>query len=183
MKVLALSGSLRRDSYNRGLLRAAQGLAPAGVELETYDGWAEVPAFNEDLESRPPGSVHALRERIAAADALLVATPEYNGSVPGALKNAVDWASRPRGASALAGKPVAVIGSSPSPFGATWAQEHLRRALMLSGAVLVDDELAIGRVNERFSEGELTDGEARAQIAALVEELVRMAATEAALAA
>jgi chromate reductase, NAD(P)H dehydrogenase (quinone) len=183
MKVLALSGSLRRDSYSRGLLRAARALAPAGVEIEPYDGWAEVPAFNQDLEGDPPASVDALRDRIAAADALLFATPEYNGSVPGALKNAVDWASRPRGRAALAGMPAAVIGSSPSPFGATWAQEHLRRALMLSGAVLVDGEVAIGKVNERFTDGELADGEARAQIGEVLSELVELAATETALAA
>src|SRR5213078_3898572 len=112
--------------------------------------------YDEDLDVDPaPEAVRALREAIAGADALLIATPEYNGSVPGALKNALDWASRPHGESALVAKPVAVISSSPSPFGATWAGEHLRRALMLSGAAVVEGELAIGKVDEKLADGTL----------------------------
>jgi chromate reductase len=183
MRVLALSGSLRRDSHNRALLRAAIELAPADVEVEVYDGWAEVPAFNEDLEDDPPASVERMRERIAAADALLIATPEYNGSIPGALKNALDWASRPHGLSALAGTPVAVVSSSPSPFGATWAGEHLRRALALSGALVVERELAIGKVDERFADGRLTDGETVTALRELLDELAQTASSELALAA
>src|SRR5919197_4188351 len=143
MRILAISGSLRRDSYNTALLRAARELAPAGVTVESYDGLAAIPAFNEDLEADPPAEVLDIRERIAEADALLVATPEYNGSAPGALKNALDWASRPRGSAVLVAKPAAVIGASPGSFGAKWAQEQIRRALMLSGAMVVDAELAV----------------------------------------
>jgi chromate reductase, NAD(P)H dehydrogenase (quinone) len=183
MRVLALSGSLRRDSHNRALLRAAQELAPVGVEVEVYDGWADVPAFNEDLEHDPPASVEDFREQIAEADAVLIATPEYNGSIPGALKNALDWASRPHGLSALAGKPVAVVSSSPSPFGATWAGEHLRRALALSGAVVVEQELAIGKVDQKLSGGGLTDSETRAELRDLLAELAQTASAELALAA
>src|SRR5919109_659858 len=115
MRVLAISGSLRRGSYSSGLLRAARELAPAGAEIELYDGLADLPIFNEDLEESPSQPVRDLRERIAAADALLIATPEYNGSVPGGLKNALDWASRPHGTAVLVSKPAAVIGSSPTP--------------------------------------------------------------------
>src|SRR5918996_4167746 len=118
MRVLAISGSLRRGSYNTALLRAARDLAPPGVAVELYKGLDAIPAFNEDLEGSPPAAVEDLRGWIAQADALLVATPEYNGSAPGALKNALDWASRPRGTAALVGKPVAVIGASPTAYGA-----------------------------------------------------------------
>src|SRR3954451_1086361 len=171
IELLAISGSLRRDSFNRGLLRAAQELAPAGMRIEPYDEWAAAEAFDQDAEvAPPPGAARAL-ERIRAADGLLIATPEYNGGVPGALKNALDWASRPHGLGPIAGKPVAVVSSSPSPFGATWAGEQLRRALTLSGALVVGEELAIGRVEERFSGGELADSETRAQIAELIEAL------------
>ena len=183
MTVLALSGSLRRASYSRGLLRAAQEVAPAGASVELYDGWAEVPAYNEDLESTPPRAVEELRERIASADALLIATPEYNGSVPGALKNALDWASRPHGESALVAKPVAVVSSSPSPFGGTWAGEHLRRALALSGAVVVERELAIGKVDQLFEDGELADPETRNRLSELLHELLETAGAELALSA
>ena len=183
MNVLALSGSLRRASHSRGLLRAAQEAAPAGASVELYDGWAEVPAFNQDLENAPPPLVRELRDRIAAADALMIATPEYNGSIPGALKNALDWASRPHGESVLMSKPVAVVSSSPSPFGGTWAGEHLRRALALSGAVVVERELAIGKVDQLFADGELADPETRHNLSELRDELVETAGAELALAA
>jgi len=176
MRILAISGSLRRGSYSSGLLRAAQELAPGGAEVELYDGLAEVPAFNEDLEGEPPRAVQALRERIASADGLLIATPEYNGSVPGVLKNALDWASRPHGEAPLVGNPVAVIGSSPSPFGAAWAQEHLRRALALSGSLVLERELKVGRVDGRFKDGELTDVGTREELSALLAELLELAA-------
>jgi len=176
MRILAISGSLRRDSYSSGLLRAARELAAAAVEIEIYDDLAEIAAFNEDLEESVPAAVADLRERIGAADALLIATPEYNGSIPGALKNALDWASRPYGEAALVGKPVAVIGSSPSPFGAAWAQEHLRRALSLSGSVVLERELKVGRVDERFEDGELIDLGTREELRELVGELLELAA-------
>jgi chromate reductase len=166
IRVLAIPGSLRRASHNRALLRAAAQLAPAGVEIELYDGLAEVPHFNEDDEGpATPAAVLDLRARIGAADALLVATPEYNHSVPGALKDAIDWASRPYGVSALVGRPAAVMGASPSPFGATWAQAELRKVLAASGALVLDRELAIGRIGERFdADGALVDDDARERL-------------------
>ena len=138
-RILAISGSLRQASHNTQLLRLAQEHAPDGVEIVIWDGLAEMPAYNEDLEVDPGEAVDELRGAIAGADALLIATPEYNFGVPGALKNALDWASRPYGASPLTGLPTAVIGASPSSFMALQARGDLRRALALSGA-LVDDE-------------------------------------------
>jgi len=183
MTILAISGGLRRDSHNTALLRAARDLAPAGVVVELYDGLATIPAFSEDLEPDPPETVVDLRTRIAEADALLVATPEYNGSAPGALKNALDWASRPRGESVLVAKPAAAIGASPGSFGAKWAQEQIRRALMLSGAMMVDPELAVAKVDEKIVEGELVDGQLRAELGAVVDALVETTDAEQALAA
>jgi chromate reductase len=143
------------------LLRAAATAAPADVGFQLYDGLESLPHYNEDRDTdTPPAAVSELRELIAEADALLIATPEYNGSIPGALKNALDWASRPRGTAALLGKPVAVIGSSISDYGAIWAQDHLRRALGIAGARVLDVELPVGRVADRIDErGELVDGE------------------------
>jgi chromate reductase, NAD(P)H dehydrogenase (quinone) len=175
MKVLAISGSLRHGSYNRGLLRAARELAPEGVEVEIYEGLADLPLYNEDLESEVPAPVADLRERIAAADALLIATPEYNASIPGGLKNAVDWGSRPRETAPLAGKPVAVVSSSPSPFGATWAGEQLRRSLAIAGARVLERELVIGKVAELFDGLELADEETRRDLVELVEGLAELA--------
>ena len=131
MRILAISGSLRAASHNTALLRAAADLAPAGVEVELYDGLESLPPYNEDRDTElPPAEVAALRAAIAAADAVLLATPEFNGTMPGQIKHAVDWASRPYGdASALWGKPVAVIGASVTDYGAIWAQDHLRKAL------------------------------------------------------
>ncbi|MFN8160485.1 MAG: NADPH-dependent FMN reductase [Solirubrobacterales bacterium] len=169
MRILAISGSLRRGSYSSGLLRAARELAPAGVEIDTYGGLAGLPAYDEDLDAgAPPAPVAELRERIAGADALLIATPEYNGSVPGALKNALDWASRPHGLSALSAKPVGVIGSSPSPFGGAWAEESLRRVLTVAGALPLETEMTVGKVDTLFVDGELADPGTRSEIAALV---------------
>jgi chromate reductase len=138
-RILAISGSLRQASHNTQLLRLAQEHAPDGVEIVIWDGLADIPAYLEDLEGAPGEAVDELRAAIAGADALLIATPEYNFGVPGALKNALDWASRPYGASPLTGLPTAVIGASPSSFMALQARGDLRRALALSGA-LVDDE-------------------------------------------
>jgi chromate reductase len=176
IRVLAIPGSLRRASHNRALLRAAAELAPAGVEIDHYDGMAGVPPFNEDDEGpAPPAAVRDLRARIAAADAILIATPEYNHSVPGVLKNALDWASRPYGTSALVGRPAAVMGASPSPFGATWAQAELRKVLAASGAAVLDRELAIGRAGERFdAAGALVDADARERLREHLEALAAM---------
>jgi chromate reductase len=148
-RILAISGSLRRESHNSLLLRLAQEHAPAGVEIEIWDGLADVPAYNEDNEPDPGDDVIALRTAIVDADALLIATPEYNFGVPGALKNALDWASRPYGASALSGVPTSVIGASPSSFAASQSRGDLRRALALSGASV--DEETIGFRSERLT--------------------------------
>jgi chromate reductase, NAD(P)H dehydrogenase (quinone) len=152
MKVLGISGSLRRDSYNRKLLRAAEELLPPLVELEVWDGLKAVPPFDEDDELGPePEAVASLREAVAEADALLIATTEYNASIPGQLKNAIDWASRPSASAALRNKPSAVIGASTGMFGAVWAQAELRKALAAAGARVIDRELPIASAEEAFN--------------------------------
>jgi chromate reductase len=173
MKVLAISGSLRAASYNTELLRAAAELAPEGIELELYEGLELVPPYNEDHDGdEPPAPVARLRERIADADAVLFATPEYNGSVPGVLKNAVDWGSRPFGHAALWGKPVAAIGASTGEYGALWAQADLRKTLGIAGARVLDVELAVGKAAERFTaEGELADPETSERLVEVLDEL------------
>src|SRR5262245_22673877 len=152
MRILAISGSLREGSYNTLVARAAVEVAPEGVEVELYDRLGELPHFDADLEGGEPESVHDLRERIANADAVLFVTPEYNGSIPGALKNAVDWASRPRGDAALLNKTVAVAGASTGQYGALWAQQDLRRMLGVAGARVVCPELPISRAQEACDE-------------------------------
>jgi chromate reductase len=166
MRVLGISGSLREGSHNTALLRAAATAAPAGVALELYHGLESLPHYNEDRDTDlPPAQVVELRRLIANADALLISTPEYNGSIPGALKNALDWASRPRGDAALLGKPVAVIGASISDYGALWAQDHLRGALGIAGARVLEVDLPVGRVMERIdAHGELDDAETIASL-------------------
>lgn len=175
MRVLAISGSLRKASHNTALLRAAADLAPADVEVRILAGLESLPPYNEDRDTdQPPAEVAALRKQIAAADAVLFATPEYNGSLPGQLKHAVDWASRPygRGAS-LWGKPAAVIGASVTDYGAIWAQDHLRKALGIAGARVLELELPVGKAPERFDDdGILTDLELRDRLAEIIGELV-----------
>jgi chromate reductase, NAD(P)H dehydrogenase (quinone) len=155
VKVLAVSGSLRADSYNTRLLREAAAAAPGGVELELFDPSliAELPLYDQDLEGDDaPLSVQRLREAWAEADAILFATPEYNGSVPGGLKNAIDWASRPKLEAALTNQTVAVIGASTGQFGAIWAQNDLRRILGIAGARVVGEGLPVARAQEGFPE-------------------------------
>lgn len=178
MRVLALSGSLRRDSYNTALLRAAAGVAPQGVEIELYAGLASLPPYDADSDvGSGPEPVRDLRERIAAVDALLVATPEYNGSIPGLLKNAVDWASRPFPGSALHGKTVAVIGASTGAYGGVWAQTELRKSLGVAGARVLEDGVAVPNAQERFDAGgTLLDAALRDRLAALLAVLVVEAA-------
>jgi chromate reductase len=161
MRILAVSGSLREGSFNTSLLRAALEAAPEGVELELWEGIGELPFYDQDLEGEDlPGSVRRLREDWAAADAILFSTPEYNGSVPGGLKNAIDWASRPRQDAVLRNKTVAVVGASTGQFGALWAQQDLKRILGVAGARVVGTEIPVGRAEERFdAEGRLLDGE------------------------
>jgi chromate reductase, NAD(P)H dehydrogenase (quinone) len=160
MRILGVSGSLREGSHNTSLLRAAVEGAPEGVELELWEGLGELPLYDEDLEHDPPESVRRLREDWAAADAILFATPEYNGSVPGGLKNAIDWASRPRLEGVLQNKPAAVVGASTGQFGALWAQQDLKRILGVAGARVVGTEIPVGRAHERFdAQGRLLDSE------------------------
>jgi chromate reductase, NAD(P)H dehydrogenase (quinone) len=166
MRILAVSGSLREGSFNTSLLRAAAEAAPEAIELELWEGLGELPLYDEDLETGvAPEPVRRLREDWAAADAILFATPEYNGSVPGGLKNAVDWASRPPREGALRSKPVAVVGASTGQFGALWAQQDLKRILGIAGARVVGTEIPVARAHERFDErGRLLDGEVREQL-------------------
>ena len=158
MRVLGISGSLRRDSHNTRLLRAAGELIrEQGAEFDVFDGLKAVPPYDEDddVGSGPP-TVASLRRAIADADAVLFATPEYNSSIPGVLKNAVDWASRPLATNPLRNKPVAVIGASTGMFGAVWAE--LRKVLGAAGARVTDVELAVGHAHEHMGpNGELAD--------------------------
>jgi chromate reductase len=172
MRILAVSGSLREASYNTMLLRAAIDAAPEGVEVELFDpaAIAELPIYDQDLDqSAAPESVARLRAQWEDADAILFATPEYNGSVPGGLKNAVDWASRPARQAALTNKTVGVIGASTGQFGAMWAQADLRKILGLAGARVIGDELPVTRAQEKFDhEGRLLDGELHERLRVLL---------------
>jgi chromate reductase, NAD(P)H dehydrogenase (quinone) len=169
MRILGLSGSLREDSHNTRLLHAAADLAPAGTRLLTFAGLGAIPPFSEDVEHIAPPAVLALRDAVAAADGVLLATPEYNGSFPGQLKNALDWLSRPAGGHALRGVPVAVVGASAGVFGAVWAQADLRRVLGRMGAVVDERELAVGSAHEAFdARGALRDPRHAEQLAAMV---------------
>ena len=153
MRILAVSGSLRAESHNTQLVREAARLAPAGVEVELWEGIGDLPIYDQDLEdSDLPESVRRLRQDWSSADAILFATPEYNGSVPGGLKNAVDWASRPKDEPALRNKTVAVVGASMGQFGALWAQQDLRRILGIAGARVVGEPLPVSRAHEGFDE-------------------------------
>ncbi len=161
MRVLGISGSLRRGSYNHALLRLAAERLPAGAELVEFDLLREIPPYDADLEAEGapvPAAVTALREAMREADAVLIATPEYNHSIPGALKNALDWASRPAGESALAGTPAAVIGASTGMFGAVWAQAELRKVLGALGGRVVDAELPVPHAAQAYEDGELRLG-------------------------
>lgn len=158
MTILGISGSLRRDSHNRALLLAAGELLPEGAELELFEGLREVPPFDEDEEAGPaPRAVARLRAGIAAADAVLISTPEYNGSIPGQLKNALDWVSRPHATNPLRNKPVAVMGASTGAFGAVWAQAELRKVLGAIGARVVEGELALGHAHERLGDEDVLE--------------------------
>jgi chromate reductase len=174
MKILAISGSLRSASHNTALLRAAAELAPDGVEIELYENLEALPPYNEDRDTdTPPAEVVRLRDAIEDAGAVLFATPEYNTTMPGQLKQVVDWASRPHGPDAvLWGKPVAAIGASVNDYGAIWAQDHLRRALGVAGARVFGAELAVARAGELFDpDGRLTDAATRERLAELVDGL------------
>jgi chromate reductase len=160
MKILAISGSLRTDSYNTALARAAAEVVPPGVAVELYEGLAQIPLYDADWDGEDtPAAVRDLRDRIAAADALLVVTPEYNGSVSGVLKNAIDWASRPAGPdSVLWGKTAAVAGATTGQYGAIWAQQDLRRILGIAGARVIEGEVPVAHAQNVFDDfGRLRD--------------------------
>ena len=171
-RILGISGSLRRDSHNTSLLRAAAEAAGPDVELELYDGLKEIPPYDEDDDVHPrPPSVARLNEAITSADAVLFSTPEYNSSIPGQLKNAIDWVSRPVATNALRNKPVAVVGASTGGFGAVWAQAELRKVLSALGARVLDVELPVPHAHTRFEDGGLTDDEIRAALEDVLEAL------------
>jgi chromate reductase, NAD(P)H dehydrogenase (quinone) len=176
MRILGISGSLRKDSHNTALLRAAAELLPPGVEFELFDGLRDVPPYDadEDLPELHAPGVLALKDAIARADAVLISTPEYNHSIPGVLKNALDWASRPVADNVLRGKPAAVVGASTGLFGAVWAQAEVRKVLGAIGAEVVDRELPVMQAHAQFDEyGNLREEDLRGQLAEHVTALVR----------
>jgi chromate reductase len=165
-RILGISGSLCRDSHDTSLLRAAAEAAGPDVQFELYDSLKEVPLYDEDDDVHPrAASVGRLNAAIANADAVLFSTPEYNASIPGHLKNAIDWISRPLATNVLRNKPVVVVGASTGAFGAVWAQAELRKVLAVLGARVLDVELPVPHAHTRFEEGELTDEEIRAGLA------------------
>src|SRR5919199_5958111 len=172
VRILGIAGSLRRASYNRAALRAATQLVPAGVTLDTFelDG---IPGFNQDEEHHPPAKVVEFKRRIREADAILIVTPEYNYSVPGILKNAIDWASRPYGDSAWNGKPAAVMGASIGAIGTARAQYHLRQMMVfLNMFPLNQPEVMIGNASQRFdADGNLTDDDTKDYLRRLLQSL------------
>jgi chromate reductase len=173
LTILGIAGSLRKASCNRGALRAAQQLVPPDARIDIFE-LDRIPPFNQDNESPAPDIVVQFKARIRAADAILFVTPEYNYSVPGVLKNAIDWASRPYGDSAWDGKPVAVMGASPGMLGTSRAQYHLRQSFVfLNMHPLNRPEVMIANASERFDEqGNLTDEDTREYIRKLVQSLV-----------
>jgi chromate reductase len=175
MKILAISGSLRSGSHNGALLRAAAEETPRNVEFERWDGLKDVPPFDQDDEADPSLAVQDFRAAVMSADAVLFATPEYNASIPGALKNALDWASRPVATNVFRNKPVAVIGASAGAFGAVWAQAELRKVLSTMGARVAEVELAVGHAHEKLDQsGELIDGAVRQELRDAVSTLVEL---------
>jgi chromate reductase len=172
MKVLGLSGSLRAGSHNTRLLRAAAQLLPPGAELVEFDGLKAIPPYDEDDEAAGHDAVTALREAMDAADAVLVSTPEYNHSLPGQLKNALDWMSRPLADSPVRYKPVAVVGASTGLFGAVWAQAEGRKVLGALGARVIDRELPIGLADDAFDGDRLADPELTLALGGILAELI-----------
>jgi len=175
MRVLGISGSLRRASHNTKLLQAAgEMVARRGVEFELYNALKQVPPYDEDDDTDPaPAAVAHLRTAVGDADAVFFSTPEYNSSVPGQLKNAVDWLSRPIGSNVLRNKPAAVIGASTGMFGAVWSQAELRKTLAAAGARVVEGEVAVGHAHTRFDDkGGLNDPTIAEQVQEVVATLI-----------
>ena len=174
MRILGIAGSVRRGSHNRRLLRAAGDMLPPGVDFVEWEGLAGLPIFDEDLEASPPLAVQELLDAVEESDGLLIATPEYNASVPGGLKNALDWASRPFPDNVLRDKPSAVIGASTGLFGAVWAQAEVRKALKASGSHVLESELPVGMADSAFDpDGTLADPELTARLGDLLGDLHR----------
>ena len=176
--VLAFAGSLRRNSFNRALIAAVREEAPAGVAVNVWAGLGSIPSYNEDdAGDRTPQVVLDFRRLIGDADALLIATPEYNSSVPGVLKNALDWASRPHGLAEIVGKPAVVVGASSSSFGAAWAQAELRKVLAACGARVLDEGASFTKAPERLAaDGSVNPGDAiRPELATLLGRLAEAA--------
>jgi chromate reductase len=172
MRVLGISGSLRAGSHNAKLLRAAADLLPPEAELELFDGLKAIPPYDADDEHDRPAAVQALFDAVAEADAILVATPEYNHSIPGQLKNAFDWLSRPLASTPLRNKPVAVVGASTGLFGAVWAQAEARKVLAAIGARVIDRELPVGMADDAFTDdGALADEDLSLALAGILAEL------------
>ena len=173
VRILGIAGSLRRQSYNRAALRAATHVVPEGATMDIFeiDG---IPLYSEDDEQEPPTKVTELKRRIRESDAVLFVTPEYNYSIPGVLKNAIDWASRPYGDNAWWGKPAAIMGASIGTFGTARAQYHLRQVMVFLNMFPVNQpEVMIGAAHERFdAEGNLTDEATREHIRRLLQSLV-----------
>ena len=175
MRVLGISGSLRRDSHNTALLRHVGELFEAeGAEFEIYDGLRDIPPFDEDEDVEPaPEAVARIRAAVAGADAVFFSTPEYNHSIPGVLKNAIDWLSRPVATNVLRGKPVAAIGASTGMFGAVWAQAELRKVLGATGARVVEGEVPVGHAHTRFGDdGRLSDVDIETQVREVIHSLL-----------
>ena len=182
IRILGISGSLRSGSHNTSLLRAAAQSLPSGAELEVYEGLRDLPPYDADLDVEPaPEAVADLREAIAAAEGVLISTPEFNGSIPGVLKNALDWASRPFPDNAFRGKPVSVMGASTGLFGAVWAQAETRKVLGILGADVLDGELPVGQAHMAFGDdGHLADEDFRNALSELLGVLIsRVGASQA----
>ena len=174
LRVLGIAGSLRAGSYNRALIRMAAEVAPPGVEMRLYEGLGSIPPYNADVEAKgDPDSVVAFKTAIGEADALLIATPEYNYGVPGVLKNAIDWASRPSGKSVLNRKPAAIMGATPGATGTARGQLALRQSFVFTETyVLLRPEVLVARAHEKFdAQGRVTDEGTRKLVRQLVEAL------------
>jgi chromate reductase len=172
MRVLGISGSLRRESHNTKLLRAVGEVLPPGADFVLYDGLRDIPPYDEDIEHELPEPVQRFAAAVRDADMVVISTPEYNHSIPGQLKNAIDWVSRPIDKNPFLGKPVAVVGASTGLFGAVWAQAETRKVLGALQAKVIDTELPLSQAHTRFDEdGRLADEPAREALAAICSEL------------
>ena len=173
IRIATLVGSLRADSINRRLAEGLRNNGPEGVDIEIVDGLAEVPFYNEDIDGdTAPEAATLLRKQVGEADRVLVVTPEYNGTIPAVLKNAIDWLSRPYGAGAVVDKPLAVIGTTPTPYGGKWAHEDTVRSARIAGAKVLED-LVVSQPGADVDP--LTDADVQAKLAEVVKALVEHA--------